>query len=185
MSLLKMSEDEHVLLAAAHHMIYDGWSLGIMARELAALYPAYRAGRPSPLPELPIQYADFAAWQRQLLARRDAGTAAGVLGRAIGRRAALGIAHRLSAAGSPHHAGRYAALQSFAGTERGGARILSPRRGDALHGAAGGVSGAPATLHRPGRFRHRLAGGQSHASGDRGADRLLYQRGRVAERFVG
>jgi amino acid adenylation domain-containing protein len=67
MSVLKMSEDEHVLLAAAHHMIYDGWSLGIMARELAALYPAYRAGHPSPLPELSIQYADFAAWQRDLL----------------------------------------------------------------------------------------------------------------------
>ena len=66
-AVLKMSADEHVLLAAAHHMIYDGWSVGIMARELAALYPAYLAGRASPLPELSIQYADFAAWQRNLL----------------------------------------------------------------------------------------------------------------------
>jgi len=66
-TLLKLGQQEHVLLAAAHHMIYDGWSLGIMARELTALYAAYGAGRPSPLPELPIQYADFAAWQRQML----------------------------------------------------------------------------------------------------------------------
>ena len=66
-TLIKLSHSEHVLVAAAHHMIYDGWSLGIMTRELAALYMAYREGRPSPLPELPIQYADFAAWQRQYL----------------------------------------------------------------------------------------------------------------------
>jgi len=66
-TLLKLSADEHVLVAAAHHIIYDGWSLGIMSRELSALYESYRAGRPATLPELSIQYADFAAWQRQLL----------------------------------------------------------------------------------------------------------------------
>src|SRR5262249_42276614 len=55
----------------------DGWSSGVLARELEALYGAALAGRPSPLPELPIQYADFAAWQRQRLAgeRLEAGLA--------------------------------------------------------------------------------------------------------------
>ena len=48
-------------------MIYDGWSMAVLLRELAAVYAAFEAGRPSPLPELPIQYADFAAWQRQWL----------------------------------------------------------------------------------------------------------------------
>ncbi|MEX2286658.1 MAG: amino acid adenylation domain-containing protein, partial [Planctomycetaceae bacterium] len=66
-TLLRLAENEHVLVAAAHHIIYDGWSLGTMTRELAAIYSAYRMGRPSPLPELPIQYADFAIWQRQYL----------------------------------------------------------------------------------------------------------------------
>ena len=66
-SLLRLSADEHVLLAAAHHIVYDGWSLAVLTRELTALYQAYQAGRPSPLPELPIQYADFAAWQRNWL----------------------------------------------------------------------------------------------------------------------
>jgi amino acid adenylation domain-containing protein len=51
-----------------HHIISDGWSMGVLVRELGALYPAFAAGQPSPLPELPIQYADFASWQRQWLA---------------------------------------------------------------------------------------------------------------------
>ncbi len=50
-----------------HHIVSDGWSIGVLIREIAALYPAFRAGRPSPLPELPLQYADFAVWQRGFL----------------------------------------------------------------------------------------------------------------------
>ena len=65
--LLKLSADEHVLLVGLHHIIYDGWSLSILNRELLAAYAAFATGRPSPLPALPIQYADFAVWQRQRL----------------------------------------------------------------------------------------------------------------------
>ena len=50
-----------------HHIVSDGWSAGILIREMAALYQAYCSGSPSPLPELPIQYADFAYWQREWL----------------------------------------------------------------------------------------------------------------------
>src|SRR3989440_3889590 len=63
-SLLRLGETEHVLLLTIHHIVSDGWSMGGFVRELAALYEAYVAGRYSPLPPLPIQYADFAAWQR-------------------------------------------------------------------------------------------------------------------------
>lgn len=66
-TLLRLGPEEHVLVAAAHHIIYDGWSFAIMAREFTALYRAFREGRPSPLEELPIQYVDFAAWQRARL----------------------------------------------------------------------------------------------------------------------
>jgi amino acid adenylation domain-containing protein len=59
---------EHLLLLSCHHIVADGWSMGVIVRELTALYAAALAGRPSPLPELPIQYADFACWQRQWLA---------------------------------------------------------------------------------------------------------------------
>ena len=65
--LLRMHEDEHVLLLTVHHAVFDGWSLGVFWREFATLYRAFRDGKPSPLAELPIQYADFAAWQRRHL----------------------------------------------------------------------------------------------------------------------
>jgi amino acid adenylation domain-containing protein len=66
-SLLGLSEDEHVLLLAFHHIITDGWSTTLFTREVAAYYAAFLAARPSPLPELPIQYPDFALWQRERL----------------------------------------------------------------------------------------------------------------------
>jgi amino acid adenylation domain-containing protein len=66
-SLLRLDEREHALLVGMHHIVSDGWSMGIFVRELGALYRALAAGEPAALPELPIQYADFAAWQRQWL----------------------------------------------------------------------------------------------------------------------
>lgn len=65
--LLRLGTDEHILLVTMHHIISDGWSQTILMNELGALYEAAVAGRTSPLPELPIQYADFAEWQRQWL----------------------------------------------------------------------------------------------------------------------
>nr|MDQ3959312.1 condensation domain-containing protein [Pseudomonadota bacterium] len=62
--LLRLEEQEHVLLITVHHIVSDDWSMGILFRELATLYQAFVAGSPSPLPDLPIQYADFAEWQR-------------------------------------------------------------------------------------------------------------------------
>jgi amino acid adenylation domain-containing protein len=66
-TLLRLSADEHLLVLMAHHIVIDGWSMGILYRELAALYAAFSAGKPSPLPELPIQYVDYATWQRERL----------------------------------------------------------------------------------------------------------------------
>ncbi|NHZ83275.1 amino acid adenylation domain-containing protein [Massilia sp. CCM 8695] len=64
LSLLKLAGEEHVLLMSLHHIVSDGWSLNILVREFSALYVALRAGGQDPLPALPLQYADFAAWQR-------------------------------------------------------------------------------------------------------------------------
>ena len=65
--ILRVGADEHVLVVAMHHIIADSWSFGVFNQELLALYDAYTAGRTSPLADLPIQYADYAAWQREWL----------------------------------------------------------------------------------------------------------------------
>ncbi|HEX7640719.1 MAG TPA: condensation domain-containing protein, partial [Burkholderiaceae bacterium] len=65
--LLKVNDQEHVLLLTMHHIVSDGWSMGIVMRELAVLYAAYREGKASPLAPLSLQYADYAVWQRQWL----------------------------------------------------------------------------------------------------------------------
>ncbi|MER6138558.1 amino acid adenylation domain-containing protein [Streptomyces sparsogenes] len=66
-TLYRLEPELHVVLLNAHHIVVDGWSLGLFWQELLTLYHAFAAGRPSPLPELPIQYADFALWQRDHL----------------------------------------------------------------------------------------------------------------------
>ena len=65
--LLRLGEEEHLLLLTFHHTIADGWSVELLDRELAALYPARVSGLPSPLPAPVLQYADYAAWQRRWL----------------------------------------------------------------------------------------------------------------------
>ena len=65
--LVQVEDDEHVLGMTLHHIIYDGWSRGVFLEELTILYNAFNLGESSPLPELPIQYADFAMWQRDWL----------------------------------------------------------------------------------------------------------------------
>ncbi|NET43358.1 non-ribosomal peptide synthetase [Okeania sp. SIO2B3] len=65
--LFKLGEKEHILLVMLHHIATDGWSVGIFAQELAAFYQGVVTGKPSQLPELPVQYVDFAVWQRQWL----------------------------------------------------------------------------------------------------------------------
>ncbi|MGZ7104598.1 MAG: amino acid adenylation domain-containing protein, partial [Candidatus Angelobacter sp.] len=65
--LLQLTEQEHVLLVTMHHIVSDGWSMNVMAKELAKVYESLRAGVPPSLPELEIQYADYAVWQREWL----------------------------------------------------------------------------------------------------------------------
>ena len=66
-ALVRMGDHDHVLLLTIHHIISDGWSIGIFARELSVLYENLSAGKASPLPELSIQYGDYAEWQREYL----------------------------------------------------------------------------------------------------------------------
>ena len=67
-TLLRLHRDEHILLVNMHHIVSDGWSMGILFRELSVLYNAFSNGDPSPLDPLPLHYADYAVWQREWLA---------------------------------------------------------------------------------------------------------------------
>ncbi|GAB4391148.1 MAG: hypothetical protein Tsb0032_01610 [Kiloniellaceae bacterium] len=64
-TLLRLAEDDHVLIHTEHHLVHDGWSFNVFLCELVDLYRAFAAGKPSPLPELPVQFAEFATWQHQ------------------------------------------------------------------------------------------------------------------------
>ncbi len=66
-ALLRVTEEDHVAALTVHHIVSDGWSIGVLIREVMALYAAIALGRPSPLPELPVQYRDFAIWQASWL----------------------------------------------------------------------------------------------------------------------
>ena len=66
-SLFVLGDDEHVLLCITHHIVSDGWSVGVFCRDLSELYAAHRQARPPRLPELPLRYRDFARWQRERL----------------------------------------------------------------------------------------------------------------------
>ena len=66
-SLLRLDEQDHVLLLTIHHIAIDGWSLGVLGHELGALYQAFTGGTPTSLAKLPVQYADYAVWQRAWL----------------------------------------------------------------------------------------------------------------------
>lgn len=68
-TLYRLAPEDHVLLLVVHHLVFDGWSVAIFVRELAILYEAFLAGGPSPLPALPVQYADFAFWERDRFER--------------------------------------------------------------------------------------------------------------------
>ena len=70
-TLLRLSEDEHVLILVMHHIVSDGWSIGVLVREVAQLYEAFSNGGPSPLRELPLQYADFATWEKRWLEEEE------------------------------------------------------------------------------------------------------------------
>ena len=65
--LLRLAEDEHILLLMMHHIISDEWSIGVLLTEIGVLYEAFTTGRNPALPDLPVQYGDFAVWQQKWL----------------------------------------------------------------------------------------------------------------------
>ena len=105
--LVRMAADDHVLLLTMHHIVSDGWSMGVLFRELGALYAAFARGEPDPLPPLPVQYADYAVWHRRWVEGPVLEAQAEYWTRDAGRRArAAGAAHRPPAPGAAGLRGR-------------------------------------------------------------------------------
>ncbi|HEX2189490.1 MAG TPA: amino acid adenylation domain-containing protein, partial [Longimicrobiaceae bacterium] len=127
-ALLRLAGDEWVLLATAHHAVWDGWSTGVFVEELSALYEAFSRGEPSPLPELPFQYADYAAWQRGWL---SGGVLEPQLGWWRGRLAgAPPVLELPTDFPRPAVSGAAAARLHFAVPEEGARRIRALARGE-------------------------------------------------------
>ena len=98
-SLARLNENDHVIMVTMHHIVSDEWSMEVLVREVAALYEAFSQGKPSPLEDLPIQYADFALWQRDSLQADLLDRAARLLEASAERCAAsAGVADRQAAA---------------------------------------------------------------------------------------
>ncbi len=149
--LLRLAAGEWVLMLSMHHIVSDGWSMGVLLRELDALYRAALAVEPSPLPELPMQYVDYALWQReQLSGEALEGQLAYWRERLAGHPPALELS-----TDRPRPA-----VQSFRGATEPlalGAELLGTAAGAepgaehaAVHDPALGVPGAAPPLHRPG-----------------------------------
>ena len=141
-----------------HHIAADGWSQGLLWRELGTLYAAYARGQPSPLPELPLQYADFAVWQKAWLQGAGARAAVGLLAEPTAGPRAAGVAHGPPAAAATIVSG---ASRDFAVCRRGLAGQLRqlgrPQERDVAHDVAGRVPDAAGALQRAGGHRRRIA----------------------------
>ena len=148
----RMTSD-HVLVLVMHHIVSDGWSIGVLAQELAAHY----AGRP--LAELPVQYADYAIWQRGWLRGAELERQLDHWRRELDGVAPLELPADRPRPAQPTLRGARHVL-ALAGPARRRGRRAQPDRGrDSVHGAAGRVRGAPPPPQRTGSVRDRHAGG--------------------------
>ena len=125
--LSRLADDDHLLLLVMHHAVSDGWSMGVLVREAAALYRAFAAGQPSPLPELPVQYADFAVWQRAWLDGDELARQLDHWRERAGRRRPARAAHRPPATGPAQPARQAPVLRPAGGAARR-ARARRPRQ---------------------------------------------------------
>ena len=179
-ALLRLGEQDSVFLLTMHHIISDGWSMGVFFRELSALYAAFATGQDSPLPPLPIQYADFALWQRGRLQGAVLAEQLGYWKRRLAGLPLLALPtdRPRPAAPSFQGAGHYFTLPAEL-AER--LRALSTRAGVTLFMTLlAGFAALFGALHRPDRYRGGRADRQPQPGRAGRADRVFREHARAA-----
>ena len=163
-ALVRLADDDHVLALAVHHIACDGWSADILLADLFAFYQARRAGRPSGLAALPVQYGDYAIRQRDGLTGAADGDFA-YWKRRLAALPTLDLVDRPAAPGRADLRRDGARLPPRPGPDPVRARPRPAARRDPVHGAAGRVPGAARALRRAARLRRRLPGRGPPAAG--------------------
>ena len=174
-TLVRIAAGEQLLLLTLHHIVADGWSMDILGRELGELYAATVTGRRAELPELPIQYADFAVWQRDWLTGERLEGQLDYWRGTLDRAADPGASDRPAPAGVPDLSRGGPARGAVPRPHRRAARAGARRGLHPVHDAARRLRRSPFASERPGRRGGRRADRRPHACRDRAADRLLRQ----------
>ncbi len=172
-SLVRMDATDYLFLLSMHHIICDGWSMEVFFKELSALYDAFSQGLPSPLPELPIQYADFAIWQRQWLSGRRLASQLAYWKKQLAGVNTLELPTDFPRPPVPSFEGASKSFVLTAGCPRGREGLSAAARSHFVHGAAGGIPNAAASIQRTDRHSSRLTHCQSQPYRDRGVDRVF------------
>ena len=179
--LLRLAEQEHMLLLTMHHIVSDGWSMSVLLSEAQQLYHAYREGQDSPLPELEMQYGDFSVWQRGLPDGRWVGGTVAVLARAVARLAARSQpADRPCTSGGSIHAWQRGNANALAGVDAGIERVEPRAWSDPVHDAARQFPDPLVTVLRTARHRGWVARREPYTSRGRKFDRVLREHARAA-----
>ena len=176
----RLGEGDHMLLLVTHHIVSDGWSRGIMLRELSALYDAERRGETMPLPALPLRYIDYATWQRHRLAGAEGERQLAYwTERLADSTFTLDLPTDRARNGARSFVGaRHAAIFSPALLERL-QRFAQANDATPLHGAARGVPIAAPSLYGAGRHRRRDRRRRPLARGARRGRGILRQHARA------
>ena len=172
--LIRLSEDEHVLLITMHHIASDGWSVGLLINELSALYGAFHRGEADPLPELDIQYADYAVWQRQWIEGDILKQQAAYWKTALaGAPALLEIPADHPRPAQQDYSGAYAQLTLDEQLTAGLRESEQASWCDPVHDPDGRLGGAAGATLRPAGCAHRYTDRQPRTSRDRKPHWLL------------
>jgi hypothetical protein len=183
-TVIRLSDDECIFLLESHHIASDSWSKGVLFNELETLYAAHCQGQPYELPELPIQYSDYAIWQRETLSDLVLKDELAYWRQHLTGAPAARIPVRQAPSVGPEFSGKGQRFH-FSKALLDAAQQFSARSGDAVHDAAGGVRRVRRPLHGADGPGHRHADRRPESSRAGTSDRVLHEHAGAPHRSRG